>query len=115
MSIPLNAHIIEDTSYHKGHTSAIWGSKNKDLTKLRQAKRSSLRTRLHEKGVFKLKTLSHAEQIIDNRINNVGTWIGQNATGKALKLCQIAIAKNELPPIDFELLNNSNIYWSGCI
>lgn len=113
MSIPLNAHIIEDTSYHKGHTSAIWGCKNKDMTKLRQAKRSSLRTRLHEKGVFKLKTLSHAEQIIDNRINNVGTWIGQNATGKALKLCQIAIAKNELPPINFEILNNSNIYWFG--
>lgn len=113
MDIPLNAHIIEDTSYHKGDTAEIWGCKNKDLTKLRKSKRGSLRTRLHEKGVFKLKTLSHAEQIIDNRINNVGTWIGQNATGKALKLCQIAIKKKELPPIDFDLLNRSNIYWFG--
>lgn len=113
MDIPLNAHIIEDTSYHKGHTAGIWGCKNKDLTKLRIAKRSSLRTKLLEKGVFKLKTLSYAEQIIDNRINNIGTWVGQNATGKALKLCQIAIEKEELPPINFELLNNSNIFWFG--
>ena len=113
MKIPLNAHIIEDTSYHNGDTSGIWGCKNKDLTKLRQFKRNSLRLRLLEKGVFKLKTLSYAEQIIDNRINNVGIWEGKNATGKALKLCQIALAKNELPPINFELLNNSNIYWFG--
>lgn len=113
MQIPLNAHIIEDTSYHKGNTATIWGCKNKDLTKLRQSKRSSLRSRLLEKGVFKLKILSYAEQKIDNRINNIGTWIGQNATGKALKLCQIALVKNELPPIDLDLLNNSNIYWFG--
>lgn len=113
MQIPLNAHIIEDTSYHKGHTATIWGCKNKDLIKLRQSKRNSLRSRLLEKGVFKLKTLTYAEQIIDNRINNVGTWIGKNATGKALKKCQIALKKGELPPINFELLNNSNIYWFG--
>ena len=46
MDIPLNAHIIEDTSYHKGDTAEIWGCKNKDLTKLRKSKRGSLRTRL---------------------------------------------------------------------
>ena len=113
MAVPLNAHIIEDTSYHNGGTAEIWGCKNNDLTNLRKSKRSSLRTKLQEEGVFKMKTLSYAEQIIDNRINNVGTWIGQNATGKALKLCQIANERGELPPIDIDLLNNSNIYWFG--
>lgn len=111
MQIPLNAHIIEDTSYHKGVTAAVWGCKNKDLTELRQSKRNLLRSKLLEKGVFKLKTLSEAEQIIDNKINNVGVWEGQNATGKALKLCQIAIAKNELPPINFDFINSKDIYW----
>lgn len=100
MQIPINAHIIEDTSYHKGHTAGIWGCKNKDLTKLRQLKRMSLRSKLLERGVFKLKILSSAEQIIDNRINNMGIWTGQNATGKALKLFQIALVKKELPPIN---------------
>lgn len=34
-------------------------------------------------------------------------------TGKALKLCQIALAKGELPPFDLELINSKNIYWFG--
>ena len=113
MEIPINAHLIEDTSYHNSTNAQIWGCKNLILKDIRKSIREKLRSRLIEKGVIKLKTLNEAEQLIDNKINNIGIWEGQNATGKALKLCQIALVKGELPPFDLELINSKNIYWFG--
>lgn len=113
LSIPENAHIIEDTSYHKGGTSEIWGAKNPILTKLRLLKCDEIKNKLLDEGITVKKTIEAAQQIVDNRINNYGKWNGKNATGKALKLCQLALLNNTTPPINYKLLNSKNIYWFG--
>jgi len=115
LSIPSNAMIIEDTSHFPNgrNTSLIWGAKNPELTALRKKKKSQIRERLILEGVTVVKTIALAEQKVDNMINTIGVWTGQNATGKALKLCQLALLQNTVPPIDYELLNKSNIYWFG--
>ena len=51
--------------------------------------------------------------MIDNSINNIGHWIGKNATGKALMICKKALHNNTFPNIDLDILNNANIHWRG--
>ena len=112
--VPVDAHIIEDTSFMtKAGTTQVWGAKNSTLKSLRIAKNKQLIKRLMKDGINVDATFEKGEQILHNRINNVGIWEGQNLTGKCLKLCQIALFQNTIPPINFELLNNSNIYWFG--
>jgi len=112
--IPVDAHIIEDTSFMKtGGTTQIWGAKNSTLKSLRIAKNKQLIKRLLQEGVNVNATFEKGEQLLHNRINNIGTWEGKNLTGKCLKLCQLALISNTIPPINFELLNNSIIYWFG--
>lgn len=113
LSIPENAHIIEDTSYHHGATSDIWGAKNIILTKLRKQKCVEIEQKLIEEGVTVKKTIESAQQIVENRINNYGKWIGINATGKAIKMCQLALLNNTTPSINYKLLNSKKIYWFG--
>ena len=113
LSIPENANIIEDTSYHKGGTSCIWGAKNPILTKMRIERCEEIKNKLIEEGITVKKTIEAAQKIVDNRINNYGKWTGQNATGKALKLCQLALLNNTTPSINYKLLNSKNIYWFG--
>lgn len=117
LSIPSNAHIIEDTSYFKigpKSTAIIWGCQNVKLTKDRIKYRSAIRTKLALMNADK-KTIIKAEQMIDNLICDNGIWIGKNATGKAIKLVQIALKKGEIPPINFDLINNNEngFYWFG--
>ncbi len=112
--VPVDAHIIEDTSFMPvGGTTQVWGAKNSTLKSLRIAKNKQLIKRLLQEGVNVNATFEKGEQLLHNRINNVGTWEGRNLTGKCLKLCQLALLKNTIPPINFELLNRSNIYWFG--
>jgi transcriptional regulator with XRE-family HTH domain len=112
--VPIDAHIIEDTSFmHSGDTTQVWGAKNIELKELRSTKNKLLIKRLLREGLTVLATFDKGEQKLHNRINNAGIWKGQNLTGKCLKLCQLALLQETIPPIDFELLNNSNIYWFG--
>jgi len=114
MQVPVDAHIIEDTNFMpRGGTTQIWGAKNIELKSLRQIKNKLLQKRLINEGVKTIATFDKGEQILHNRINNIGVWDGRNLTGKCLKLCQLALLQGTIPPIDFELLNKSNIYWFG--
>ena len=112
--VQIDAHIIEDTSFMPvGGTTQVWGAKNSTLKSLRVAKNKQLIKRLLQEGVNVNATFEKGEQLLHNRINNVGIWEGRNLTGKCLKLCQLALLQNSIPPINFELLNHSNIFWFG--
>jgi transcriptional regulator with XRE-family HTH domain/predicted NAD-dependent protein-ADP-ribosyltransferase YbiA (DUF1768 family) len=112
LEIPKNAYIIEDTSYHHGDTAEVWGCKNPVLKLARIIKRNQLRHLLRSKGVSN-KSIAKGEKMIDNSINNIGHWIGKNATGKALMICKKALHNNTFPNIDLDILNNANIHWRG--
>lgn len=115
LSIPRNAQILEDTSYHHGRTSDIWGAKNPILTKIRQKKSDRFKERMLEKGICNETIIDENMQIIENRINAYGIWTGKNVMGKILKICQLALMDNTAPPINYKLLRNSNIYWFGSL
>jgi len=113
LSIPADAHIIEDTTAFHSVTSNVWGAKNPILTNIRNAKANDIVQKLLSEGVTTIKLQDLYSKIVKNSINTYGVWTGKNATGKALKLCQLALLNNTEPPIDYDLLNRSNIFWFG--
>ena len=47
------------------------------------------------------------------KLKNVGEWKGQNNMGKILMICRDCLIEGIEPPIDYDLLNWSNIYLFG--
>ena len=115
ISIPKDAIIIENSTYvgvkdPAKSTSTIWGCWNEDLMAARKIIESDVenRTTLNNK-----KQIEYRKMIERNKINHVGVWKGKNLMGKILKLCQIALLTNTKPPINYNLLNSSGIFWFG--
>ena len=115
ISIPKDAIIIENSTYvgvkdPAKSTSTIWGCWNEDLMAARKIIESDVenRTTLNNK-----KQIEYRKMIERNKINHVGVWKGKNLMGKILKLCQIALLTNIKPPINYNLLNSSGIFWFG--
>uniref|UniRef100_UPI004024ED29 NADAR family protein n=1 Tax=Prevotella sp. TaxID=59823 RepID=UPI004024ED29 len=47
------------------------------------------------------------------KVNGIGTFVGQNNLGKILMICRDCLIQGVEPPIDYALLNRSNIYILG--
>lgn len=107
LSIPDNVILVEDTSTSKDITHNIWGASNKELIK----KRKEIEEEIINNNTFKTKKkLKEYISIETNKVRNIGTFIGQNNMGKILMICKECIKQNVEPPVNKELLNNSNIY-----
>lgn len=47
------------------------------------------------------------------KLKNIGEWKGQNNMGKILMICRDCLVVGKEPPIDYDLLRQSNIYLFG--
>ena len=110
LSIPDNAVIIEDSTANYGTTCMIWGAKNKELRKARRARKKEL---CAQYPAMKKKDLSQLISEECGKITDVGNFVGENNMGKILKMCQIALRNNVIPPIDYDLLREKKIYLFG--
>jgi hypothetical protein len=109
-SIPLDAHIVENTSKHKGKTSIFWGAKNQELMNARAIAEEKVK----KNGVFKTKAaLEHSQMLTSNSINNIGRFEGVNCMGKIIKLMSISLIYGQEPPIDYEMLKSKQLYMLG--
>ena len=59
------------------------------------------------------KELAHLINVETNKLNNIGDWRGQNNIGKILMLCRDCLIEGSEPEIDYDLLQQSNIYLFG--
>jgi hypothetical protein len=110
-SIPRDAHIVENTSKHKGKTSTFWGAKNQELMKARVVAEEKVK----KNGVFKTNAaLDHAQMLASNSINNIGQFEGVNCMGKIIKLMSLSLIYGQEPPIDFDLLESKRLFLLGC-
>lgn len=108
--IPIDAHIIENTSYHNGDTATFWGAMNKE----QMAARERIEDEVAKNQTFKYKyQLSHAQMLASNTINNIGSFVGTNVMGKIIKLCSLSLIYNQTPPIDYELLEEKKLFMLG--
>lgn len=108
--LPVGAHIVENTSLHKGPASVFWGAKNPELMEARQVAED----KVADRQTFRFKKdLHHAQMLAGNAINNTGVFYGRNVMGKIIKLCSLALIMGQVPPIDFYLLAGKNLSLAG--
>jgi hypothetical protein len=109
-NIPLDAHIVENTTLHKGPTSVFWGAKNKEL----MAAREIVENEIDGSSLYKFKyQKDEAKMLAANSINDIGHFVGKNVMGKIIKMCSLSLIYNAVPPIDMDLLRQKELYICG--
>lgn len=112
--ISQDAVIIENTTKQRCESKEVWGCSNHELTIYRdlvankvveQAKASN--PKISKKALIELVAQE------TGKINNIGIFTGQNNLGKILMICRDCLTQGVEPPIDYALLNRSNIYILG--
>ena len=110
LSIPSDAILVENTTTDRGGTAEIWGCKNMELNAAREALTKKL---MAENSHMKNKDLKHLINVETNKLCDIGEWRGQNNIGKILMLCRDCLRNATEPEIDYDLLNNANIFLLG--
>jgi hypothetical protein len=109
-NIPIDAQVVENTSYHHGETAIFWGAKNMELKQAREIAEAEVAIN----GVFRYKKdLAFAQMLAANKINNVGTFVGRNVMGKIIKICSLSLIYGQEPPIDYNLLMSKDLFMIG--
>lgn len=109
-AIPVDAHVVENTSFHKGASSTFWGAKNMELTSVRKVAEAEI----IRNGVYRFKKDRDIAQMhAANAINNIGHFEGVNVMGKIIKVCSLSLIYGQEPPIDFEWLASKKLYLLG--
>ena len=109
-SIPQNVTLVLNKTGDHPKTAIVWGARNmerynqeknlwKDLASQSEYLPLAERIRIRDQEKVKLK--------------NVGEWKGQNNMGKILMICRDCLIEGTEPPINYDLLNRSNIYLFG--
>lgn len=107
---PVDAHVVENTTLHRGSTAVFWGAKNKEL----MAAREVVENEIENSGRYRFKyQREQAKMLATNSINNVGHFVGKNVMGKIIKLCSLSLIYNAVPPIDYDLLRRKELYFCG--
>ncbi len=108
--IPIDAHIVENTSKQTGKTSTFWGAKNIELLRARK----NVIDEVKNLKTFRFKKeLTYNQMIESYKINNIGVFVGKNIMGKILKMCSFGLLYNQEPPIDYNLLSSKRLFVLG--
>ena len=110
LSIPIDAHVVENTTLHRGSTALFWGAKNKEL----MAAREVVENEIEKSGQYRYKyQREEAKMFAANSINDIGHFVGRNVMGKIIKLCSLSLIYNAVPPIDMDLLRRKELFMLG--
>lgn len=114
LKLPHDAIIIEDTTKQHGDTKEVWGCTNTELA-IRRAELKKKVTRQAKSDNPKISkaALKRLVNMEICKVNSFGVFVGQNNLGKILMICRDCLIQGVEPPIDYALLNRSNIYILG--
>ena len=108
--IPIDAHMVENTTLHKSPSATFWGARNRELMAVRRRAGEKAETRMNFR--FKKDRL-YARMLAENSENSTGCFTGKNVMGKILKLCSLALILGNEPPINFTVLKSARIHLAG--
>ena len=112
--VPSEAVIIENTTKQRCATKEVWGCSNQELTSYRDMVEEKVKEQAKASNPkITKKALNDLVAIETNKINNIGIFTGQNNLGKILMICRDCLVNGIEPPIDYTLLNQSNIHVLG--
>lgn len=109
LSFPKDAVIIEDSTFQKGSTATVWGTRNDELKK----RLNALRKELKVQGVCKAAIKREQDRMRLGEWATIGVFKGQNVMGKILMACKQALEQGIEPPIDYVLLQEAHINLLG--
>lgn len=109
LSFPKDAVIIEDSTFQRGSTATVWGTRNDELKKHLNA----LLKELKVQGVCKAAIKREQDKMRLGEWATIGVFKGQNVMGKILMACKQALEQDIEPPIDYALLQEAHINLLG--
>lgn len=109
LSLPMDAVIIEDSTFQNGRTATVWGCRNTALRK----RLTSLKKELKAQGKCKAAIKREQDKMRLGEWSAVGVFRGQNIMGKILMACRDALRQGTEPLIDYALLENAHIHLLG--
>lgn len=109
LSIPKDAVIIEDSTFQRGSTATVWGTRNDELKK----RLNDLRKELKALGMCKAAIKREQDRMRLGEWSTTGIFRGQNLMGKILMVCKQALEQGAEPPIDYALLQEAHINLLG--
>lgn len=112
LSIPDDVTLVEDTTTDTGGSAEIWGCKNYEHQRVKNAVAANERVRLETLGVTK-KEMESRINVECCKVQNVGVWTGENNIGKILMICRDAIKEGVEPVINYTLLESKHIFLLG--
>lgn len=109
LSLPVDAVIIEDSTFQAGVTATVWGTRNTELKR----RLNQLKKDLKVKGMTKASIKRELDRKRLGEWSTVGEFRGKNVMGKILMACRDALRKGTEPLIDYTLLNEKRINLLG--
>ena len=109
LSFPKDAVIIEDSTFQRGSTATVWGTRNDELKK----RLNHLRKELKAQGMCKAAIKREQDRMRLSEWSTTGIFRGQNLMGKILMTCKQALEQGAEPPIDYALLQDAHINLLG--
>lgn len=109
LSMPVDAVVIEDSTFQAGRTATVWGTRNLELKKrLNLYKKELLAQGLSKAAVKRMQDIKRLGEW-----SRVGEFCGKNVMGKVVMACRDALLKNVEPAIDYPLLREKKIHLLG--
>ena len=109
LAIPTDAVIIEDSTFQRGRTAEIWGTRNLCQKALTKAYKAQLLAMGMNKAA--IKRAIDAKRLGEWR--HQGCFVGKNFMGKILMLCKRALENGTEPDINYSLLRTKRIHLNG--
>ena len=109
LSLPVDAVIIEDSTFQNGRTATVWGTKNVEL----KGRLNLLKKELKAKGMTKAAIKRELDAKRLGEWATVGMFRGKNVMGKILMACRDALRNGSEPQIDYTLLREKRINLLG--
>lgn len=110
LCIPRDITLVRDNTEDHSRSATLWGCRNMErhIREKRLWKDFSCRGDDQDPKEWRQKLDREME-----KLKNIGEWKGQNNMGKILMICRDCLIGGNEPPIDYDLLNRSNIYLLG--
>ena len=109
LSLPVDAVIIEDSTFQNGRTATVWGTKNAEL----KSRLNLLKKELKAKGMKKAAIKHEQDTKRLGEWASIGECRGKNIMGKILMACRDALRNGSEPLIDYALLSEKRINLLG--
>ena len=109
LSFPKDAVIIEDSTFQRGSTATVWGTRNVELKRRLNAYKKVLKAQ----GMCKAAIKREQDRMRLGEWSTTGIFRGQNLMGKILMVCKQALEQGAEPPFDYALLQDAHINLLG--